>query len=132
MHQISWNLTILFKITCKVEKTVCTESTETVPLEVCKYSYNQVTETGYGKTYEVTFKKKTDFELVTRCYPAYGYDHENYKSSGYGHKKHSSFKWKKQGMILLVIEVSKLFVHLDTYIEMKESGYLIFGPTSWV
>merc|ERR1712061_783296 len=84
--------------TYDVFKTVCTEVIETTPQEVCKYKYDNKLEDTYGKTYEVTFEKKTNYELITVCHPGYG----NYNSQpgygGYGsHSYHKSFNWKLQG-----------------------------------
>ena len=61
-----------------VTRTVCTESIEVVPQEVCTYSYDQTTEDTTAKTVEVTFEKITDVQMVTVCQPGHGY-------GGYGH-----------------------------------------------
>merc|ERR1719266_964385 len=62
-----------------VKKTVCTESIEVIPQEVCVYSYKQVSEDTVAKTVEVTFEKVTDVQMVTVCQPG----HHGY--GGYGH-----------------------------------------------
>jgi len=67
--------------TYTVTRTVCTESIEVIPQEVCSYSYEQTTEDTTAKTVEVTFEKKTDVQMVTVCQPGphgHGY-------GGYGH-----------------------------------------------
>jgi len=72
--------------TYTIKKTVCVESIEEFPQEVCVYSYNQVTEDTVASTVEVTFKKVTDVQMVTVCQPGpqqyggYGHGH-----GGYGH-----------------------------------------------
>merc|ERR1711935_814539 len=71
--------------TYTVTRTVCTESIEEIPQEVCVYKYNQKTEDTTAKTVEVTFKKVTDVQMVTVCQPGpagYG-GHGGY--GGYGH-----------------------------------------------
>jgi len=60
-----------------VTRTVCTESIEEIPQEVCSYSYQKKYEDTTGKTVEVTFEKQTDVQMVTVCQPGQGY--------GYGH-----------------------------------------------
>ena len=67
--------------TYTVTRTVCTESIEVVPQEVCSYSYEQVTEDTTAKTVEVTFEKKTDVQMVTVCQPG----HHGHGYGGYGH-----------------------------------------------
>jgi len=70
--------------TYTVTRTVCTESIDVVPQEVCTYSYGQKTEDTTAKTVEVTFEKKTDVQMVTVCQPGpAGYGHGGY--GGYGH-----------------------------------------------
>ena len=64
--------------TYTVTRTVCTESIEVVPQEVCTYSYDQTTEDTTAKTVEVTFEKIVDVQMVTVCQPGHGY-------GGYGH-----------------------------------------------
>merc|ERR1712038_1062915 len=60
-----------------VSRTVCTESIEEIPQEVCSYDYGVHEEPTTAKTVEVTFEKKTDVQMVTVCQPGHGY--------GYGH-----------------------------------------------
>ena len=67
--------------TYTVTRTVCTESIEVIPQEVCSYSYEQVTEPTTAKTVEVTFEKKTDVQMVTVCQPG----HHGHGYGGYGH-----------------------------------------------
>merc|ERR1712210_40255 len=62
-----------------VTRTVCTESIEVVPQEVCTYSYEQVEEGTIAKTVEVTFEKQEKVQMVTVCQPG----HQGY--GGYGH-----------------------------------------------
>jgi len=70
--------------TYTVTRTVCTESIEVIPQEVCIYKYNQKTEDTTAKTVEVTFEKVTDVQMVTVCQPGpAGYGHGGY--GGYGH-----------------------------------------------
>jgi len=64
--------------TYTVTRTVCTESIEVIPQEVCSYSYDQTEEETTAKTVEVTFEKQTDVQMVTVCQPGHGY-------GGYGH-----------------------------------------------
>jgi len=67
-----------------VTRTVCTESIQEIPQEVCVYKYNQKTEDTTAKTVEVTFEKVTDVQMVTVCQPGpAGYGHGGY--GGYGH-----------------------------------------------
>merc|ERR1712001_279299 len=65
--------------TYTVTRTVCTESIDVVPQEVCTYSYEQVTEDTTAKTVEVTFEKQEKVQMVTVCQPG----HQGY--GGYGH-----------------------------------------------
>merc|ERR1712037_877743 len=67
-----------------ITRTVCTESIEVVPQEVCTYFYEQESADTVAKTVEVTFKKVTDVQMVTVCHPGHqGYGHGGY--GGYGH-----------------------------------------------
>merc|ERR1711936_909884 len=94
--------------TYTVVRTVCTESIEVVPQEVCKYIYNDFEEGTTGKTVEVSFEKVEKVQMVTVCqpiptypaYPAYGgyggHPHFGKRSAdapvahghGYGYGKH--------------------------------------------
>ena len=67
--------------TYTVTRTVCTESIQVVPQEVCTYSYDQKEEGTTAKTVEVTFEKKTDVQMVTVCQPG----HHGHGYGGYGH-----------------------------------------------
>ena len=67
--------------TYTVTRTVCTESIEVVPQEVCSYSSEQTTEDTTAKTVEVTFEKQTDVQMVTVCQPG----HHGHGYGGYGH-----------------------------------------------
>jgi len=75
--------------TYTVVRTVCTESIEVVPQEVCSYSYVTEEEETIAKTVEVTFEKKEDVQMVTVCQPGQhghgGYGHGGYGHGGYGH-----------------------------------------------
>merc|ERR1712141_596024 len=59
-----------------ITRTVCTESIEEIPNEICTYSYRQKTEDTTAKTVEV----------VTVCAPGHhgGYGHHGYGHGGYG------------------------------------------------
>merc|ERR1712008_30443 len=66
-------------------RTVCTESIDVVPQEVCTWSYEQVTEDTTAKTVEVTFEKVEKVQMVTVCQPGHhGYGHGGY-GGGYRH-----------------------------------------------
>merc|ERR1711910_174097 len=70
--------------TYTITRTVCTESIEVVPQEVCTYFYEQETADTVAKTVEVTFEKVTNVQMVTVCAPGHqGYGHGGY--GGYGH-----------------------------------------------
>ena len=55
--------------TYTVTRTVCTESIEVIPQEVCVYKYNQKTEATTAKTVEVTFKKVNNVQIVMASQP---------------------------------------------------------------
>jgi len=95
--------------TYTVVTTVCTETIETVPQEVCNTEYSDKEEETTGKTVEVSFEKVEDVQMVTVCqpvaaYPAYpapaygGYGHPHFgkrsadgpvaHGHGYGYGKH--------------------------------------------
>jgi len=66
-----------------VTRTVCTETIQEIPNEVCTYSYQKKEEATTAKTVEVTFEKKTNVQMVTVCQPSgYGYGGHGH---GYGH-----------------------------------------------
>merc|ERR1712203_801732 len=65
----------------QVTRTVCTESIDIIPNEVCSYAYQQKTEETTAKTVEVTFEKKEDVQMVTVCQPG----HHGYGYGSYGH-----------------------------------------------
>merc|ERR1712088_798253 len=68
-----------------VTRTVCTESIEVIPNEVCSYSYETKNIETTAKTVEVAFNKESDTQMVTVCQPGYGgYGHGGY--GGYGHQ----------------------------------------------
>jgi len=78
-----------------VTRTVCTESIEVIPNEVCVYEYEQASEQTFeaeghhsdAKTVEVVFVEKSDTQMVTVCQPGYGgYGHGGYGHGGYGHQ----------------------------------------------
>merc|ERR1711981_74088 len=70
--------------TYTVIRTVCTESIEVVPQEVCSYSYTTTEEETTAKTVEVTFEKKEDVQMVTVCQPGH-HGYGGYGHGGYGH-----------------------------------------------
>merc|ERR1711997_72780 len=72
--------------TYTVTRSVCVETTEEVPQEVCRYSYSDFEEETTGKTIEISFEKVEKVQMVTVCspvptYPAYDYG----PAPGYGH-----------------------------------------------
>ena len=52
-----------------VTRTVCAETIEVVPQEVCTYKYVQTTRDTVAKTVVVNFEKKTNVQMVTVCQP---------------------------------------------------------------
>merc|ERR1711981_360319 len=98
--------------TYTVERTVCTQSFETVNQEVCNTEYSDYEEETTGKTVEISFEKVEKVQMVTVCqpipqYPAYpapygggygGHPHFGKRSAdgpvphghghGYGYGKH--------------------------------------------
>jgi hypothetical protein len=65
--------------TYTITRTVCTETIQVIPQEVCVYKYQQKSEDTTAKTAEVTYKKVTDVQMITVCQPGpHGY-------GGYGH-----------------------------------------------
>lgn len=81
-----------------VTRTVCEESIEVIPNEVCTYSYEAKSEqtakvAGHGsdaKTVTVEFAEETKTQMVTVCAPQPapygGYGHGGYGHQGYGHQ----------------------------------------------
>merc|ERR1712025_632931 len=61
-----------------VTRTVCSESVEVIPNEICVYSYNQRVVDTTAKTVEVPFKKECDTQMVTVCQPTPGYGYHSY------------------------------------------------------
>jgi len=61
-----------------VTKTVCSESVEVIPNEICVYSYQQKVVDTTAKTVEVPFEKKCDTQMVTVCQPTPGYGYHSY------------------------------------------------------
>ena len=55
-----------------ITKTVCMETVETVPNEVCTYTYMAHTEDSIAKTVEVGFEKDCMTQMVTVCQPSPG------------------------------------------------------------
>ena len=55
-----------------ITKTVCMETMETIPNEVCTYSYMAKTEDSVAKTVEVGFDKQCMTQMVTVCQPSPG------------------------------------------------------------
>merc|ERR1712088_418505 len=70
--------------TYTVVRTVCTETIEVVPQEVCSFSYTTTEEETTAKTVEVTFEKKEDVQMVTVCQPGH-HGYGGYGHGGYGH-----------------------------------------------
>jgi len=70
-----------------VTRTVCTESINEIPNEICTYSYKKMYEDTTAKTVEVSFEKQTNVQMVTVCQPGhrgYGHGHHGYGHHGYG------------------------------------------------
>merc|ERR1719220_2927770 len=61
-----------------ISRTVCTESMETIPNEVCTYSYMAHTEDTVATTVEITFEKECMTQMVTVCQPKAGYGYHSY------------------------------------------------------
>ncbi|CAB4068621.1 unnamed protein product [Lepeophtheirus salmonis] len=59
-------------------RTVCAESIEEIPNEICTYNYQQKYEDTTAKNVEVTFKKETNVQMVTVCQPGYGHGYQSY------------------------------------------------------
>ena len=70
---------VVEKEQCQViSRTVCTESTETIPNEICTYSYMAHTEDTVAKTVEISFEKECMTQMVTVCQPQAGYGYHSY------------------------------------------------------
>jgi len=70
---------IVEKEQCQViSRTVCTESMETIPNEICTYSYMAHTEDTVAKTVEISFEKECMTQMVTVCQPKAGYGYHSY------------------------------------------------------
>merc|ERR1711936_948374 len=70
---------IVEKEQCQViSRTVCTESMETIPNEICTYSYMAHTEDTVAKTVEISFEKECMTQMVTVCQPQAGYGYHSY------------------------------------------------------
>ena len=69
-----------------VTRTVCTESIEEIPQEICTYGYQKKYEDTTAKTVEVAFRKETQVQMVTVCQPGHqGYGHHGHHGyGGYG------------------------------------------------
>ena len=63
-----------------VTRTVCTETIQEVPNEVCSYTYNKKATDTTASTIAVSFKKESKVQMVTVCTPTYG----GYGHGGYG------------------------------------------------
>jgi len=61
-----------------VTRTVCSESVEVIPNDICVYSYQQKAVETTAKTVEVPFEKKCDTQMVTVCQPSPGYGYHSY------------------------------------------------------
>ena len=62
----------------QITRTVCSESTEVIPNEVCTYMYMSKMEDTVAKTVEVTFEKECMTQMVTVCQPTKGYGYHAY------------------------------------------------------
>merc|ERR1711910_39316 len=51
---------------------------ETIPNEVCSYSYMAHTEDAVAKTVEISFEKECMTQMVTVCQPQAGYGYHSY------------------------------------------------------
>merc|ERR1712088_456421 len=70
---------IVEKEQCQViSRTVCTEIMETIPNEICTYSYMAHTEDTVAKTVEISFEKECMTQMVTVCQPKAGYGYHSY------------------------------------------------------
>ena len=58
--------------------TVCSESVEVIPNEICVYSYIQKVVDTSAKTVEVPFGKQCGTQMVTVCQPTPGYGYRSY------------------------------------------------------
>jgi len=70
-----------------VSRTVCTESIEEIPQEVCSYDYSKKYEATTAQTVTVSFRRETNIQMVTVCQPGhhgYGHGHHGYGHHGYG------------------------------------------------
>merc|ERR1711935_1314519 len=63
---------------CPVTRTVCSESVEVIPNEICVYIYQQKVVDTTAKTVEVPFEKKCNTQMVTVCQPTPGYGYHSY------------------------------------------------------
>merc|ERR1712106_799760 len=61
-----------------VTRTVCSESVEVIPNEICVYSYQQKIVDTTAKTVEVPYEKQCDTQMVTVCQPTPGYGYHSY------------------------------------------------------
>jgi len=61
-----------------VTRTVCSESVEVIPNEICVYSYQQKVVDTTAKTVEVPYEKQCNTQMVTVCQPTPGYGYHSY------------------------------------------------------
>ena len=61
-----------------VTRTVCSESVEVIPNEICVYSYQQKVVDTTAKTVEVPYEKQCDTQMVTVCQRTPGYGYHSY------------------------------------------------------
>merc|ERR1712129_509530 len=87
-----------------VTRTVCTESIEVVPQEVCTYFYEQESADTVAKTVVVTFEKVTRVDMVTVCQPGH-HGHGGYGHGGYGHNYCQEIATEKQYNVPVVTPV---------------------------
>merc|ERR1711956_205262 len=90
--------------TYTVTRTVCTESIEVVPQEVCTYFYEQESADTVAKTVVVTFEKVTNVQMVTVCQPGH-HGHGGYGHGGYGHNYCQEVATEKQYNVPVVTPV---------------------------
>merc|ERR1711935_547758 len=90
--------------TYTVTRTVCTESIEVVPQEVCTYFYEQESADTVAKTVVVTFEKVTRVDMVTVCQPGH-HGHGGYGHGGYGHNYCQEIATEKQYNVPVVTPV---------------------------
>jgi len=61
-----------------ITRTVCVESMETIPNEICTYTYMAHTEDSVARTVDISFEKNCMTQMVTVCQPKAGYGYHSY------------------------------------------------------